>query len=142
MSFNLNLLEELMEFINSLKSNINILIQEYIHERAGEDLRVIVIGGKVMGAMLRKSTDGSFKANITRGGTGKNFEMNEEIYYLATETAKALNLDIAGVDLLFHSDGYKICEANSAPGFEGFEKYCKVNLAKEIVQYCAFRAGN
>jgi len=133
-------LVELMEFVSSLNTTINILIQEYISSKPGKDLRVIVIGGKPVGAMLRESQDGSFKANITRGGLGSSFEMNEEIHYLAVETAKVLGLDIAGVDLLFDKEGYKICEANSAPGFEGFERACQINLAKEIVQYCSFRS--
>jgi RimK family alpha-L-glutamate ligase len=131
--------KELMEFINSLKSSINILIQEYISSKPGHDIRVMVIGGRPIGAMLRKSTDGSFKANITRGGVGEPFSLTDEISYIATETARILDLDIAGIDLLFDGEGFKVCEANSAPGFEGFEKFCNVNVAKEIVQYCSFR---
>jgi RimK family alpha-L-glutamate ligase len=131
--------KELMEFINSLKSSINILIQEYISSKPGHDIRVMVIGGRPIGAMLRKSTDGSFKANITRGGVGEPFPLTDEISYIATETARILDLDIAGIDLLFDGEGFKVCEANSAPGFEGFEKFCNVNVAKEIVQYCSFR---
>jgi glutathione synthase/RimK-type ligase-like ATP-grasp enzyme len=58
---------------------------------------------------------------------------------LCRETAKCLSLDIAGIDLLFDQEGYKVCEANSAPGFEGFEKYCEINIAKSIVDYVRFK---
>lgn len=131
---------DLMEFVSTLKSPFNFLLQEFIDSKVGEDLRVLVVGGRVIGAMHRKSVDGSFKANITRGGIGTPFSVTDQIAYLATEASKVLGLDIAGVDLLFHGDQFKVCEVNSAPGFEGFEKYCDVNIAKEIAQYCFFRA--
>jgi RimK family alpha-L-glutamate ligase len=135
-------LDELMEFIETLKSPLSLLIQEFIGEKAGQDIRVLVVGGKPIGAMLRKSTDGSFKANITRGGVGEAFELTDEVSYLATETCKVMGLDIGGIDLLFDKTGYKICEANSAPGFQGFEKYCNINVANEIVKYASFRMGS
>lgn len=132
-------LMELMEFVDSLKKNVNLLIQEYIDSKPGQDIRVLVINGKPIGAILRKSIDGSFKANISRGGVGEVFPMNDEIEFLAAETCKIMGLDIGGIDLLFDKDGYKICEANSSPGFEGFEKACGINIAKEIVKYASFR---
>jgi RimK family alpha-L-glutamate ligase len=132
-------LMELMEFVDSLNSTVNLLIQEYIDAKPGQDIRVLVINGKPIGAMLRKSIDGSFKANISRGGIGEMFPMNDEIEFLAAETCKIMGLDIGGIDLLFDKDGYKICEANSSPGFEGFEKACGMNVAKEIVKYASFR---
>lgn len=132
-------LMELMEFVDSLNSTVNLLIQEYIDAKPGQDIRVFVINGKPIGAMLRKSIDGSFKANISRGGVGELFPMNDEIEFLAAETCKIMGLDIGGIDLLFDKDGYKICEANSSPGFEGFEKACGMNVAKEIVKYASFR---
>lgn len=135
-------LDELMEFIETLKSPLSLLIQEFIGEKAGQDIRVLVVGGKPIGAMLRKSTDGSFKANITRGGVGEAFELTDEVSYLATETCRVMGLDIGGIDLLFDKTGYKICEANSAPGFQGFEKYCDINVANEIVKYASFRMGS
>lgn len=134
-------LMELMEFVDSLKSTVSLLIQEYIDSKPGQDIRVLVINGKPIGAMLRKSADGSFKANISRGGVGELFPMNDEIEFLAAETCKVMGLDIGGIDLLFDKDGYKICEANSSPGFEGFEKACGMNIAREIVKYASFRMG-
>jgi gamma-F420-2:alpha-L-glutamate ligase len=109
------------------------IIQEYIKESEGKDLRVIVIGGRVVGAMQRKSTDGSFKANISRGGQGEAYDVDDQMELLAIQTAKVLDLDIAGVDLLFHSDGYRICEANSSPGFKGFEAALDINVPKKFL---------
>lgn len=135
-------LEELMEFVASLNSPLNILIQEYIGHSPGVDVRVLVVGGKILGAMKRTGAPGDFKANISRGGIGEPYDLDEEGAYIATATAKALDLDIAGIDLLIDENGYKVCEANSAPGFEGFEKYCNINVAKEIVTYSKYRASS
>ena len=77
--------------------------------------------------MMRQSQDDDFRANISRGGEGIPYEVNEQIEWLSVESAKALNLDIAGVDLLFDNGGFKICEVNSNPGFEGMEQYTKKN---------------
>jgi len=128
-------LQDFIEFAHGIKSDEAIIVQEYIDSKPGEDIRVYVVGGKVLGAMKRKATDGSFKANITRGGVGENFPMNERIEEIALATASALSLDIAGVDLLFDGDDYKVCEANSAPGFKGFEKYTGINVARKIINY-------
>jgi len=134
-----NALEELMEFVSNLKSPLNILIQEYIGKYPGTDVRVLVIGGKIIGAMKRSSTDGGFKANISRGGVGSVYEIDQELAELSLRCAKVLNLEIAGVDVLIDEDGYKVCEVNSAPGFEGFEKFCNTNVAKEFIDYAVFR---
>ena len=130
---------KLMEFIDNLGNKKTMIVQEYLGERPGEDLRVLVIGGKVIGAMKRTAPEGDFRANITNGGTGERFEVTEEIDYIARETARALNLDIAGVDLLFDSRGFRVCEANSNPGFSGFERYCGVNVADLITEYVRFK---
>ena len=91
--------------------------------------------------MLRKATDDDFRANLTRGGEGFPYEVNEQIEWLSIEASKSLNLDIAGVDLLFDGEGYKICEVNSNPGFEGMEQYTKKNIAEEIVQFIKMKIG-
>ena len=118
------------------------IVQEYIKHSEGKDLRVIVIGGKVIGAMLRESTDGSFKANISRGGAGKPYEVDDELEMLSIQVSKTLNLDIAGVDLLFHPDGYRICEANSSPGFRGFEEALSINIPEKIFAYAKLRSNS
>ena len=132
--------EDLSELISSLDFKNSMIVQEYISHSEGRDLRVIVIGGKVVGAMQRKSTDGSFKANISRGGEGEAYEVDDEMEMLSIAVAKTLDLDIAGVDLLFHPDGYKICEANSSPGFRGFEKALDINIPEKIFAYAKLRS--
>lgn len=131
--------KKLMEFIDNIGNKKTMIVQEYLNERVGEDLRVLVIGGKVVGAMKRTAPEGDFRANITAGGTGENFPLTEEIEYLARETARALNLDIAGIDLLFDARGFRVCEANSNPGFLGFEKYCGIDVADILTEYIKFR---
>jgi gamma-F420-2:alpha-L-glutamate ligase len=134
-------LEELMEFVSSLNSPLNILIQEYVDFSPGVDVRVLVVGGRVLGAMKRTGADGDFRANISRGGTGEVYPLDDQAAFIATESAKVLDLDIAGVDLLIDHNGYKVCEVNSAPGFKGFEEYCGVNVAKEILTYATFKSN-
>jgi glutathione synthase/RimK-type ligase-like ATP-grasp enzyme len=130
---------KLMEFIRSLGTSKTLIVQEYLGLKPGEDLRVLVIGGKVIGAMKRIGPDGDFRANITNGGTGEKFELTDEIDFIARETARVLNLHIAGVDLLFDDRGFRVCEANSAPGFKGFETYCEVNVADLIADYISYK---
>jgi RimK family alpha-L-glutamate ligase len=131
--------KKLMEFIDNLGNRKTMIVQKYMNERVGEDLRVLVIGGKVLGAMKRTAPEGDFRANITNGGTGENYPLTEEIEFLARETARSLNLDIAGVDLLFDKNGFVVCEANSNPGFSGFEKYCGIDIADAITEYVKFK---
>jgi gamma-F420-2:alpha-L-glutamate ligase len=130
---------KLMEFIETLKSSKTLIVQEYMGDRPGEDLRVLVIGGKVIGAMKRTAPEGDFRANITNGGTGESYPLTDEIEYIARETAKVLNLDIAGIDLLFDARGFRVCEANSNPGFSGFETYCGIDVADVITDYIKFK---
>jgi gamma-F420-2:alpha-L-glutamate ligase len=131
---------DLMELIHSISKDANLLIQEYVDTKVGQDLRVLMIGGQCMGAMLRTNSSGGFKANVSAGGTGSKFEITDEIELIARQTSQILGLDIAGIDLLFDKDGFKVCEANSNPGFEGFEPACKINVAREIIAYCIKRA--
>jgi len=131
--------KKLMEFIDTLGAKKTMIVQEYMGAKPGEDLRVFVVGGKVIGAMRRTAPEGDFRANITGGGTGSNYEVTPEIEYLARETARVLELNIAGVDLLFSDTGFVVCEANSNPGFSGFEKYCQVDVADHITEYIRFR---
>ena len=127
--------EATMELIDNLGSKRTMIVQEYIAATNGTDLRVLVIGGKVIGAMQRTAPKGDFRANISNGGTGSPFPLTSEIEHISRETARVMGLDIAGVDLLFDVDTYKVCECNSAPGFEGFEKYVGVDVARSIVEY-------
>jgi RimK family alpha-L-glutamate ligase len=128
-----------MEFIHNVGISKTLLLQEYMGSNPGEDLRVLVIGGKVIGAMKRIGPKGDFRANISNGGSGEKFNITPEIDFIARETARILNLHIAGIDLLFDNDKFVVCEANSAPGFKGFEKYCGVDIAKLIVEYIDYK---
>jgi RimK family alpha-L-glutamate ligase len=128
--------KDFVEFAHGIKSDEAIIVQRYISQRPGQDVRVFVVGGKVIGAMQRSSIDGSFKANITRGGMGENYPVDAALEEISLRVAQALELDVAGVDLLYGPDGsYLVCEANSAPGFQGFEKATGVNVAKAIIKY-------
>ena len=134
-------LEQLITMAEITKARYDIIIQEFIKDSWGKDLRVFVVNNKVVGCMMRQATDDDFRANITRGGEGIPYEVNEQIEWLSSESSKALGLDIAGVDLLFDNDGYKICEVNSSPGFEGMEKYTKKNIAEEVVSFVRLKIG-
>lgn len=133
-------MEDLMEMLElSRKENVYYIIQEFVSYSKGRDIRVLVVGGRAIGAMLRKAKEGQFKANISRGGLGKPFELNSEVEWLSIEAARVLGLDIAGVDILFDREGYKVCEVNGGPGFEGFEKATGVNVPQQIYQYIQVR---
>ena len=127
--------EQLVEMMEQFNDRFNIILQEFVTDSFGKDLRIIVVGGKVIGAMKRESKDGDFRAYITRGGGAEPTEIDEQMEYLALESTKLLGLDIGGVDLLYDSDGYKICEVNSSPGFYGMEKYTEIRVAEQIVTY-------
>ena len=134
-------LNQLVTMAELTKKSYDIILQEFIKDTWGKDLRVFVVNDKVVGCMLRQATDDDFRANITRGGEGFPYEVNEQIEWLSSEASKALGLDIAGVDLLFQNGGYKICEVNSNPGFEGMENFTKKNIAGEIVTFIKLKLG-
>ena len=134
-------LKQLLKMAEITKPSYNIIIQEFIEDSYGKDLRVLVVNGKVVGCMMRQSIDDDFRANITRGGEGIPYQIDEQIDWLGGECSRLLQLDIAGVDLLFNKEGYSICEVNSSPGFEGMDKYCKTNIAEQIVTYVKHKIG-
>lgn len=130
---------DLMELIQATQANANFIFQEFVAASHGSDIRVLVIGGRVVAAMERTSQGDDFKANFSQGGTVREFAIDREAEWLALESARLLGLDIAGIDLLKDEDGYKICEANSSPGFEGIESCCDVDVASEIFQFIVLR---
>ena len=135
-----NKFTDIMELIYSNNDKANIILQEFIQTSHGTDLRAFVLGGRVIGCMRRTST-GSFKANFSKGGKVEEFPLSPEIEWLATESASLVGLDIAGIDLLFDKDGYKICEANSAPGFKGMEQAVGKHIAEDILDYISLKTG-
>ncbi|MCD4821121.1 MAG: RimK family alpha-L-glutamate ligase [Methanococcoides sp.] len=132
---------DLMELIRSTKSNVNFILQEFVSTSMGRDLRVIIIGGRAVACMERVAKEGDFKANFSRGGMVRSFEMTPEIEWLATETANVFGLEIAGIDLLFDGEHFKVCEANSSPGFEGVESCCGIDIAQEMYNFIRVRLG-
>jgi gamma-F420-2:alpha-L-glutamate ligase len=131
---------DIMELIYTNNSNANIILQEFVATSRGQDVRVFIVGGKVIGCM-RRSSKNSFKSNVSKGGDVSSYDLSPEGEWLATETAKLLGLDIAGVDLLFDEHGFKVCEANSAPGFVGLEKVVGKVIAENILDYIIVRIG-
>jgi RimK family alpha-L-glutamate ligase len=112
-----------------------LILQEFISTSSGKDIRVIVIGGKVIGAIIRQASNGNFKANYSAGGIVDLYKVNPDVERLARESAKIVGLDIAGIDILFDKEKYKVSEVNSYPGFEGFEKVTDINVSEEIFKY-------
>lgn len=127
--------EDLGNLIQITNPNAEIILQEFISSSKGRDLRVFVIGNRVVGCMERYSTDDSFKANFSRGGGVRAFEVTPEIEQLALSVTTELGLEISGVDLLFGEDGYMICEVNSSPGFKGMEQATRKDVAQELIDY-------
>jgi gamma-F420-2:alpha-L-glutamate ligase len=133
--------EDLMQLIEATNKTANIILQEFIKESKGIDLRVFTLGGRAIACFKRINKSGGFKANFSSGGEVEPYEITPEIEWLATQTSNILNLDMAGIDLLFDKDHFKICEANSSPGFEGLEKSNNMNIPKEIFHYLRIRLG-
>ncbi len=134
-------LTDLMQLIELTNPRFNLILQEFVQTSFGRDLRVFVIGGRVVGCMERQSADMGFKANFSAGGKVIRREVTPEIEWMATEAARILGLDIAGVDLLFAEDHFKICEVNSSPGFQGLSSCCNVNIPEEVYHYIRIRYG-
>ena len=109
--------------------------QQYIHNSCGQDVRVIVVGGKVIGGMQRTAQSGEFRSNIELGGVGSAIDLTEDYVSLAERVAAALQLDYCGIDLLQGGDGPIVCEVNSNAFFEGFEQVTGINVAKAYAEY-------
>jgi gamma-F420-2:alpha-L-glutamate ligase len=116
------------------------IFQEFIAKSSGKDIRAIVVGGKVIGAMMRVARHG-FKANFHQGGYVKGIKLSQAVEWLAIEAARLVDLEIAGVDLLIDQKTYRICEINSSPGFEGFELATGVDVPFRILDFVKIRTG-
>lgn len=113
----------------------NILVQEYIKEAKGQDLRCFVINNQVVAAMKRQGAPGEFRSNIHRGGTVRRVRLSAEERETAVRATRAVGLKIAGVDLLRSSQGPVVIEVNSSPGLEGIERATGNDIASKIIQY-------
>jgi gamma-F420-2:alpha-L-glutamate ligase len=132
---------DLANLLDGAKSGSDFIFQQYVKASHGRDVRVLVINGLAVAAMERRSTDGSFKSNISLGGVGTAFEPPADMAALAVRVAGVLGLDVAGVDILLDADGYRICEANSSPGFQGLEKACRISVPDAIFSGMLDRLG-
>jgi ribosomal protein S6--L-glutamate ligase len=125
--------QSVIEAFHGLKARI--IVQEFIKEAKGADIRAFVVNGKVVGAMKRQGAEGEFRSNLHRGGKASIIKLSKEEKLAALGAAKALGLEIAGVDMLQSERGPLILEVNSSPGLEGIENATKVNIAGEIVKF-------
>ena len=114
---------------------MNILVQEFIEESEGRDIRAFVVGDRVVTAMRRQASIGEFRSNVHRGGTGTVVELDDVYRRVALEAARVMGLQVAGVDMLESKSGPKLVEINSSPGFEGLEKATGVDIAHAIIEF-------
>jgi ribosomal protein S6--L-glutamate ligase len=128
-----NAAESVIEAFRGLKANV--IVQEYIKEAKGADIRCFVVGDKVVASMRRQGAEGEFRSNLHRGGSGHRIKISQEERATAIQAAKAMGLSVAGVDLLQSSHGPVVMEVNSSPGIEGIEKTTGINVASKIIEH-------
>lgn len=121
-------------------NDTSFLIQEFIKESAGTDIRAFVVGNQVVASMQRKSLDDDFRSNIHQGGTGTAIKLTEDERRVALRAAKSMGLPICGVDLMRSSRGPLVLEVNSSPGLEGIESVTGRNIASKIIEYVELNA--
>ncbi|MDX2083181.1 MAG: 30S ribosomal protein S6--L-glutamate ligase [Rickettsiales bacterium] len=125
--------ESVINAFRSLKADI--LVQHYIKESKGQDIRCFVIGGKVVASMERTAQEGEFRANIHLGASARAIEVSQEESALAIKAAKIIGLEVAGVDMVRSVSGSKILEVNSSPGLEGIENATGVDIADKMIEH-------
>tara|TARA_B110000211_G_scaffold37034_1_gene37277 strand:- start:2429 stop:3304 length:876 start_codon:yes stop_codon:yes gene_type:complete len=125
--------ESVLEAFNGLEARA--LIQEYISEAKGADLRALIVDEQVVGAMKRQGKEGEFRSNLHRGGTYEHYKLSDAEIKIAIKAARKLKLPICGVDLLQSDRGPLVMEINSTPGLEGIESASKKNIAQAIITY-------
>ncbi len=113
----------------------NILIQKFIREAKGADIRALVVGRRVVAAMKRQAEAGEFRSNIHRGGTARNVRLSAAYRKTALAAARVLGLRVAGVDLIESDEGPMVMEVNSSPGLEGIQKTTGVDVAASVIEY-------
>lgn len=125
-----------VSIVNAFKEmSANILVQEFIEESRGTDIRCFVIGDKVVAAIKRQAKEGDFRANVHQGGKALKVKLSPQERSIAICAAKTMGLKVAGVDLIRSNHGPLVLEINSSPGLEGIEKTTHVNIAGKIIQY-------
>lgn len=125
--------KSVIEAFHGLKANI--LVQEYVKEAGGADIRAFVVNGKVIAAMKRQGAEGEFRSNLHRGGFAKIIKLSKLEKKVALDAALAMGLNVAGVDMLQSSRGPLILEVNSSPGLEGIERASQIDIAQKIIEF-------
>jgi len=128
-----NAASSVIEAFNGLQARV--IVQEFIKEAKGADIRAFVVDGHVVGAMKRQGKEGEFRSNLHRGGSAEVFELSDEEEIAAVKATKAMGLGVAGVDMLQSARGPLILEVNSSPGLEGIEAATGKDIAKTIIRY-------
>ncbi len=128
-----NAAESVLEAFNGLQARV--IVQEYIKEAKGADLRALIVDNQVIGAMKRQGKDGEFRSNLHRGGRAGYVKLTVEELKAALRAAKALKLPVCGVDMLESDRGPLVLEVNSTPGLEGIEKATEKNIARAIITF-------
>ncbi|SDU06808.1 30S ribosomal protein S6--L-glutamate ligase [Stappia sp. ES.058] len=116
-------------------AGVNILVQEFIKEAGGTDIRALVVDGKVIAAMKRTGAEGEFRSNLHRGGSAQSIRISPEERQTAIRAAKTMGLNVCGVDMLRANHGAVVMEVNSSPGLEGVEKATGIDVAGKIIQF-------
>ncbi|MEO9474824.1 MAG: 30S ribosomal protein S6--L-glutamate ligase [Cyclobacteriaceae bacterium] len=125
--------KSVVEAFESLKTRV--IIQEFIEEAGGADIRAFVVNGEIVGAMKRQGKEGEFRSNLHRGGEAKLLKLSRSEKSTALNAAKAMGLAIAGVDMLQSKRGPMVLEVNSSPGLEGIEKATGIDIADKVISY-------
>lgn len=128
-----NAAESVIEAFNGLQARV--IVQEFIKEAKGADIRAFIVDGQVVGAMKRQGKEGEFRSNLHRGGSAEVIQLTDEEEITAVKATKAMGLGVAGVDMLQSSRGPLILEVNSSPGLEGIEKATGKDIARTIIRY-------
>ncbi len=132
--------ESVIDGFRQMKAHF--LVQQYIPEAGGRDLRAFVVGDRVVAGMMRVAREGEFRANIHRGGRGEAVELTAGEKAMAVKAAQALGLNVAGVDLLRSSQGPLVIEVNSSPGLQGIESTTGLDIADLVIEFLEKRAHN
>lgn len=123
------------------KMDTGILIQKFIEESNGEDIRIFVVGNKIVASMKRSSEAGEFRSNVHRGGSTETVKLSAKEQFIALNATKHIGLGVAGVDLIRSKKGPLLIEVNASPGLQGIEAATGVNIAKEIILYVERNGG-
>jgi ribosomal protein S6--L-glutamate ligase len=131
--------KSVIEAFHGLKTRI--IVQEFVKEAKGSDVRTFIVDGKIVGSMIRQAKEGEFRSNLHQGGTAKLYKLSKTEAAAALAAARHMGLGVAGVDMLPSSRGPLIIEVNSSPGLEGIEGATKADVAGKIIEYLEKNAG-